>query len=166
MIVLPMNPASVLHTPAEVTVCVHRGTKFNGVRFSRHTRVEVSREFAKQLLARNHASELDETYVLSDNPEPQIWATGELFKFRVIDARLDLAKHSPTGYGWGYAGSGPAQAALAIVADALRGDDARALRVYQLFKVEVLAGLPKAGGLLSRADVLAAIDRLDPPVAA
>jgi len=31
--------------------------------------------------------------------------------------RLDLANHSPDGFEWGYQGSGPAQLALAILAD-------------------------------------------------
>lgn len=38
---------------------------------------------------------------------------------RALPTRLDLARHSPTGFEVGYAGSGPAQLALAILADAL-----------------------------------------------
>ncbi len=34
-----------------------------------------------------------------------------------IAIRLDLRQHSPSGLSWGYAGSGPAQCALAILAD-------------------------------------------------
>jgi Family of unknown function (DUF6166) len=34
--------------------------------------------------------------------------------------RCDLFNHSPTGLEWGYGGSGPAQLALAILADTLR----------------------------------------------
>lgn len=52
--------------------------------------------------------------------------------FSNIDPRLDLANHSPTGFAWGYEGSGPAQAALAILADYL-GDEF-ALAHYQEFK--------------------------------
>lgn len=55
-----------------------------------------------------------------------------------LDLRLDLANHSPTGFCWGYQGSGPAQAALAILADYL-GDDTRALWLYQSFKSAVIA---------------------------
>lgn len=58
-----------------------------------------------------------------------------------LGLRLDLSNHSPTGFCWGYAGSGPAQAALAILADYL-GDDQRALLLHQDFKARVLAGLP------------------------
>jgi hypothetical protein len=57
---------------------------------------------------------------------------------RALAPRRDLMNHSPTGFEWGYEGSGPAQLALAICADAL-GDDARALRVYQQFKFRMIA---------------------------
>ena len=36
---------------------------------------------------------------------------------RPLNPRLDLWNHSPTGFEWGYGGSGPAQLALAILAD-------------------------------------------------
>jgi len=58
-----------------------------------------------------------------------------------LDPRLDLRKHSPTGFEWGYGGSGPAQLALAILADHL-GDDEQALNLYQRFKWQVIAELP------------------------
>ena len=44
----------------------------------------------------------------------------------------------------GHPGSGPAQLALAILADYL-DDDERALRLYQQFKSTVIAELPKRG---------------------
>ena len=56
--------------------------------------------------------------------------------------RTDLFNHSPTGVAWGYEGSGPAQLALAILADAL-GDDERAVRLHQDFKRRVIAKLPQ-----------------------
>lgn len=57
-----------------------------------------------------------------------------------LPLRLDLANHSPDGFQWGYAGSGPAQLALALVADAT-GDDQLALRTYQRFKFEIVVGM-------------------------
>ena len=60
--------------------------------------------------------------------------------YRLLDLRLDLANHSPGGFAWGYEGSGCAQLALAILADALQ-DDARALAIYQHFKSAILAKL-------------------------
>jgi len=50
-----------------------------------------------------------------------------------LSLRLDLMNHSPTGFSWGYGGSGPAQLALALCADVLK-DDRRALDIYQDFK--------------------------------
>ena len=61
---------------------------------------------------------------------------------RDLDLRLDLSNHSPTGFAWGYEGSGPAQLSLALLADAL-GDDERALRLYQPFKSAYIAGIPQ-----------------------
>jgi hypothetical protein len=57
-----------------------------------------------------------------------------------LDLRLDLENHSPTGFECGYEGSGPAQLALAIVADALEDDD-RAVKVHQGYKFAVIARL-------------------------
>ncbi len=51
--------------------------------------------------------------------------------------RLDLRNHSPTGFEWGYEGSGPAQLALAILADVVGPE--LALKHYQRFKREVVA---------------------------
>ena len=62
-----------------------------------------------------------------------------------LDPRLDLVNHSPTGVSWGYGGSGPAQLALAILADFLE-DDEQALALYQDFKWAVIAGLPMESG--------------------
>jgi len=63
---------------------------------------------------------------------------------RQLPLRLDLVRHSPTGFEWGYGGSGPAQLALAILADA-SGDSELALRFYQRFKREVVARLKPSG---------------------
>lgn len=60
----------------------------------------------------------------------------------LLDLRLDLHSHSPTGFDWGYCGSGPAQLALAILADHLE-DEIQALNLYQRFKWSVIAELPK-----------------------
>lgn len=59
---------------------------------------------------------------------------------RVLSPRRDLINHSPTGFAWGYGGSGPAQLALALLAD-LSGDDEYALANYQEFKWYFVAHL-------------------------
>ena len=57
--------------------------------------------------------------------------------------RQDLRNHSPDGFEWGYAGSGPAQLALALLADCL-GDE-KALLLYQDFKFAFVVGWPHHG---------------------
>lgn len=56
---------------------------------------------------------------------------------KVLDLRLSLLlrQHSPTGFAWGYGGSGPAQTALAILLDVTEDADL-ALEFYQRFKVD------------------------------
>ena len=78
-----------------------------------------------------------------------------------LDPRLDLQAHSLTGFEWGYAGSGPAQLALALLADFL-GDDAAALRLYQPFKRATIARLQRPCWTLSDQDLTAALGRLQP----
>lgn len=54
-----------------------------------------------------------------------------------IPNRLDLRYHSPDGFQWGFAGSGPAQLAVSLLAHFLQ-DDELACRLYQPFKNTVL----------------------------
>lgn len=70
-----------------------------------------------------------------------------------LDPRLDLANHSPTGFEWGYGGSGPAQLALAILADAI-GDDDLARSLYQEYKREVISALPYGSWTITVEQVL------------
>ncbi len=58
--------------------------------------------------------------------------------WRDLPLRLDIFNHSPSGFEWGYLGSGPAQLALAILCDYL-GDPQLALRFYQEFKEDTVA---------------------------
>lgn len=64
---------------------------------------------------------------------------------RDLELRLDLFNHSPTGFAWGYLGSGPAQLALAILADCF--DDKIALDYHHPFKDQVIQH--KTGGTWS-----------------
>jgi hypothetical protein len=69
-----------------------------------------------------------------------------------LNPRLDLWNHSPTGYEWGYGGSGPAQLALALLADCL-DDEGDAIGWHQDFKSAVVAGLPYAGWTLTEEEI-------------
>lgn len=66
---------------------------------------------------------------------------------RRLSPRFDLYNHSPTGFNWGYVGSGPAQLALALLADAV-GDD-RARKWYQDFKRSIVAALADTWSITS-----------------
>ncbi|HUI34241.1 MAG TPA: DUF6166 domain-containing protein [Stellaceae bacterium] len=73
-----------------------------------------------------------------------------------LDPRFDLKRLSPTGFEWTYEGNGPAQLALALLADHL-GDDAKALRLYEPFMRAVVADLDNSWELTS-AEIDAALE--------
>jgi hypothetical protein len=73
--------------------------------------------------------------------------------------RLDLKRLSATGFEWTYEGAGPAQLALALLADHL-GDDLGALALYPAFMQRVVAELDNSWELTS-ADIDAALAELD-----
>ena len=75
---------------------------------------------------------------------------------RPLPPRFDLRRHSPDGFEWGYGGSGPAQLALALTADAL-GDDDRARSVYQPFKFKVVGALASNTWTLTEDQVRASV---------
>jgi hypothetical protein len=77
-----------------------------------------------------------------------------------LDPRLDIRNHSPTGFEWSYSGSGPAQLALALAADAL-GDEERAQDVYQDLKFKLVTRLPRDTWTLSEEQIRAAISQIE-----
>jgi hypothetical protein len=79
-----------------------------------------------------------------------------------LNPRHDLRNHSPNGFEWGYSGSGPAQLALAILADHL-GDDERAQAVYQDFKFAVVAGLSGDEWMMNSQQIDEALKRISTP---
>ncbi len=80
---------------------------------------------------------------------------------RSLNPRPDLWNHSPTGFEWGYAGSGPAQLALALLSDHF-GDDDQALAQYHEFKHAVVAGLDKRGWTLTSGQIQQHLEALHP----
>jgi uncharacterized protein DUF6166 len=75
-----------------------------------------------------------------------------------LDPRYDLKQLSATGFEWTYEGAGPAQLALALLADHL-GDDAAALARYDAFMRAVVANLDNSWEL-SSADIDTALAEL------
>jgi|SRR5215831_9674775 len=78
---------------------------------------------------------------------------------RPLNPRLDLWNHSPSGFEWGYGGSGPAQLALALLADHL-ADDEEAVTLHQDFKRTVVALLAYSGWTLTSSQIACAIAAL------
>lgn len=60
-----------------------------------------------------------------------------------LEASLKVANHSPTGFMWGYLGSGPSQTALALLLH-FGATKEEALAWYQDFKRDVVAPLKDA----------------------
>jgi Family of unknown function (DUF6166) len=60
----------------------------------------------------------------------------------LLSVRLDLYRHSPSGFEYGYGGSGPAQLALAILADCMSDDIA--ISCHHKFKWKVIAKLDRS----------------------
>ena len=73
-------------------------------------------------------------------------------------ASLALRGHSPTGFSWGYGGSGPAQLALALLLHHTQ-DEEFSLRWYQQFKEDVIARLPSPDFVLLVTQIEAWVER-------
>jgi hypothetical protein len=67
---------------------------------------------------------------------------------------LKVWNHSPAGFEWGYAGSGPAQLALALLLDAT-GDPEYAEIMHQRFKFDVVCMFQSEQWTLSERHLLA-----------
>lgn len=94
----------------------------------------------------------------AENNAAQVWVLDDQGARPLdLEPSLKLRNHSPTGFEWGYGGSGPSQLALALLLDAVEGQlngAEFALANYQHFKSEVVAGLPEVGWTLTVGDVL------------
>jgi len=79
-----------------------------------------------------------------------------------LEASLKIVNHSPTGFCWGYLGSGPAQLAFAILLDHFNGDVTRAKGLYQEFHHMVTARLPMDEDfILTDEQIETAISKID-----
>ena len=101
----------------------------------------------------------DRVYTIQRTPQGVVCTVnGGTASSRPLPLRLDLWNHSPTGFEFGYGGSGPAQLALAILADCC-GDEL-AVQYHQAFKWAVIACITGPGASLTATfvrDVVAGI---------
>ena len=110
-------------------------------------------EEAKRLTEQAKGQRHTMVYVMTDvRVEDGALQGGEPLRHHVL--------HSPTGFEWGYGGSGPSDLARCILIDFLDlHDEAEAdrdLRIpggYMDFKAEVIAKLPKSGFMLTEAEI-------------
>lgn len=63
----------------------------------------------------------------------------------LLNPHLDIREHSPSGFDWGYEGSGPAQLALAMCVTALGHPNGSSPDLYQEFKRKVVARFEESG---------------------
>ena len=68
-------------------------------------------------------------------------------------------KHSPTGFEWGYGGSGPAQLAFALLLDFFESPS-EAMLYYQDFKWKVIAKIRTDEWDLTEEDILTAVQEI------
>jgi hypothetical protein len=61
-----------------------------------------------------------------------------------LDPCIKMVNHSPTGFAWGYQGSGPAQLAFALLYHVTK-DKETSQRFYQRFKTDVIGAMPMEG---------------------
>lgn len=63
-----------------------------------------------------------------------------------------ICYHSPSGFEWGYGGSGPADLALNILS--LYVEERTAYELHQQFKQDFIAVMPHGGGTIKREDII------------
>lgn len=78
----------------------------------------------------------------------QVYVDGTLL---ALEPSLEVRSHSPTGFEWGYAGSGPSQLALAILLDLFPKSVAQ--RYYQAFKYKFLVPAPQEGFVITSLEI-------------
>lgn len=103
------------------------------------------------------------TYIGKRVDTCEVWFIDEKGLSRELPLRLDVRNHSPTGFEWGYGGSGPAQLALALLLNYFEtfhkdGNVEAALYLYQRFKFAVVGKLPAEGWSMTTEDIRDFVD--------
>ncbi len=88
----------------------------------------------------------------AERPRVHVVRDGNPFLLRHVE------RHSPTGFEWGYAGSGPADLALSILVDYL-GNEEAAEGLKGVFREEVVSRLPSTAWMLTEDALVAFFHR-------
>lgn len=86
---------------------------------------------------------MSEPIILGDAQSRKVWIGGQELD---IHKSLAIENKSPSGFAWGYMGSGPSQLALAILLELTDKDTA--LRLYHPFKEAFIATVPDSADLV------------------
>ena len=70
----------------------------------------------------------------------RVYANNDVQEISPVRSRM-VYDHSPTGFEWGYGGSGPAQLALALLLETT-DDEELSASLYQSFKNDLIAKMP------------------------
>lgn len=92
-------------------------------------------------------------------------AVGPLFQHDIVCSRNKdgstsvnipqrIVRHSPDGFEWGYAGSGPSDLALNILSFFIGQEAAERGGLYQRFKDRFIVPMPKDGGTIKKDEIL------------
>ena len=86
------------------------------------------------------------------------WEMGQVWiddRELLPERSLRVRNHSPTGFSWGYGGSGPAQLALALLLEITTEE--MAILWYQEIKRQVIAKLPQTDFTLDSREIISFI---------
>ena len=98
-------------------------------------------------------------YGFHDGNCAAVFVSNASHRMTPLPLRCDIVNHTPTGFGWGYSGSGPAQLAVAILADHF--DCAFAARaLHQRSKSPAIAGFSERHWCLTGTDLAPIFERM------
>jgi hypothetical protein len=75
-----------------------------------------------------------------------VWVIDDNKRVARLDPHFETINHSPTGFAWGYGGSGPAQLAFAILACVIGVKRASDPHLYQNYRRQVIERLDQKAG--------------------
>jgi hypothetical protein len=104
----------------------------------------------KKILAKNTQSENPDQHLIPGFDGDVICKRGEGWNILTNIPQVEVY-HSPSGFEWGYGGSGPADFALNILM--LFTDKKTAYALHQAFKWDFIAAMPKEGGTIKGDDI-------------
>lgn len=108
--------------------------------FDEELSVPVSRYAARPAKYRGFMVGMSaETEMLGETDDTVVMASHEGSEYK-LPLCLEIVNHSPTGFSWGYCGSGPHQTALAILVDYFQGNVELAKKHYNTLVFKKISG--------------------------